>query len=284
MKRFLTSMWIGVLLTLGLIMFLWWADVRGKLHAPDTVQSRPAVTFYDNDSGDVNAYAVIGGLTHVDPSAYGGWNGACPGCDVDASTFAVMCKSNRVSYSLLMDEQCTFGTMLNACKYAVSRLKEDGLLILYLSGHGGQVTDTHDASELDRKSETLCLYDGQLVDNKVWELLNTLPPELRLRVWMITDSCNSGTNYRGVHDYTKGLVLRREQLPFTLLHWGGCADGKSSMGSEQGGTFTTAFVDAYVQQDTYGAHAKRIDRLMPITQRPTFVNVGGDFSNRPLFR
>lgn len=220
--------------------------------------------------------AVICGLTRVDPRRYGGWGGACPGCDVDAEAFAIACQSEGVPYELLLNEQASSIGIVASAKRAVATLKPGDLLILYLSGHGGQQQDTT-GDEADGRDETLCLWDGPLSDDVVWQTLAQVPKGIR--VWMITDTCNSGTSYRAPHRYK----ARNADGP-TLLHWGGCADGKSSFGSEQGGTFTTALVDAYKPGQSYADWFAGAKRRMPATQIPTCEFTGDDYQSLPAFR
>lgn len=221
--------------------------------------------------------AVICGLTRVDPEKYGGWDGDCPGCDVDARAWAIACQSEGVPCQVLLDDQATYSGIMACAKRACAGLASGDLLILYISGHGGQRADAN-CDEPDQLDETLCLWDGQLSDDVVWQLLCQVPPGVR--VWMITDTCNSGTNYRAPHSYR---TLLQTGGP-TLLHWGGCADGKSSFGSAQGGTFTTALVDSYKQGQSYDAWFKDAKRRMPPSQRPTCESVGPDFKTLPAFR
>ena len=238
-------------------------------------------------AGGLPAAAVVCGLTRVDPRFYGGWGGACPGCDVDAGAFADACASAGIRAEALLNDRATATNIIAAASRAVASLRPGGLLVLYLSGHGGQVSDPGDASETDGKSETLCLWDGALSDNVVWSLLCQVPSGIR--VWMITDTCNSGTNYRGVHDYAAGVRSRsltpKSSIlnPPCLLHWGGCGDGQSSFGSDQGGTFTTALVDAYAPGQSYAAWFAGAAARMPRGQTPTAAVVGSDFSNFPAF-
>ena len=229
------------------------------------------------------AAAVICGLTRVDPKAYGGWSGDCPGCDVDAQAFAVACQSEGIPYEMLLNEKASYPLVLAAAKRAIDQLNAGDLLIPYISGHGGQTAAAGDASETDGKSETICLYDGQLVDDKVWELLQKAKAK-GVRVWMITDTCNSGSNYRSPHNYTRALKSRLSPSDPQLLHWGGCADGKSSFGSAQGGTFTTALVDSYKKGQSYADWFKSLSRRMPLTQRPAAEFTGDDFQTLPAFR
>ena len=233
--------------------------------------------------GSANAAAVVVGLTRVNPKAYDGWNGKCPGCDEDAKTFAIACESNDVSYDLLLNEQATASGIEAYARDAVSRLTDGGLLILYMAGHGGEYDDPSDPTEKDGKSQTLCLWDGQLSDNLVWVLLSQVPAGIR--VWMITDCCNSGSNFRS-YNYTP-MVQRRsrttQRVP-NLLHWGGCGDGENSQGSAQGGVFTTALVDAYATGQTYAEWFAAAKEKMPRNQTPTVAFTGKDFQDMPAFK
>lgn len=223
------------------------------------------------------AAAVVAGLTRVDPSRYGGWRGACPGSDVDAAIFTMFCETEGVPCEVLLNEQATRRGVARAVRKAVSGLPPGGLLILYYSGHGGQ-SPGGGPEEADGLDETLCLYDGHLVDDAVWNVLCQIPAGVR--VWMITDSCNSGTNYRSPRSY--GGAAR--DIGVRLLHWGGCGDGQYSYGSPQGGHFTTALVDAWQPGLTYEEWFRAAQRLTPATQVPTCEVVGAFPTRLKAFR
>ena len=91
-----------------------------------------------------------------------------------------------------------------------------------------------------------------------------------MRVFFVTDTCNSGTNYRR-RSYKKALPA-----PFhaALIHYGGCADGQSSVGGPQGGVFTTALVDAWDETGTYRSWFTNAAALMPGTQVPVYDEYG----------
>jgi hypothetical protein len=227
--------------------------------------------------------AVVCGLTAVDPARYGGWRGACPGADVDAAVFADLCRQEgAASVAVLSGARATADGVASAARGAAAGLGDGGLLVLYFSGHGGQAPDPSDPSEADGRSETLCLWDGPLTDNAVWSLLSQIPAGVR--VWMITDSCHSGTNYRAPRPYAPGIRARGAGRVPDLLHWGGCADGQFSYGTSQGGTFTTALVDAYAPGRSYADWFAAAARLMPASQRPTCESTGRDFRADPAFQ
>ena len=61
---------------------------------------------------------------------------------------------------------------------------------LTYSGHGGQVPDVN-GDEDDKKDETWCLYDGQLIDDELYYELSRFAAGVRILV--LSDSCHSGT-------------------------------------------------------------------------------------------
>jgi hypothetical protein len=66
------------------------------------------------------------------------------------------------------------------------------------SGHGGQVPDFSGDEGLERaddfQDETLCLYDGQIVDDELYALWAAFPADTRVLV--ISDCCHSGSNIK----------------------------------------------------------------------------------------
>lgn len=247
---------------------------------------------------NASAAAVVCGMTAVNPSAYGGWAGTCPGADVDAATFTTMCRQFDVPCVKLLNAECTFSNIVARARAAVETVKDrdDALLILFFSGHGGQVAGTKD--EADGLDETICLWDGQLRDDYVWQLLETVPSNVR--VWMVTDCCNSGTNFRKPHSYVASLRRRSAEIKKrqmaaaikglkprgepNLLHWGGCGDGESSYGGSDGGVFTTALVDSFDKDQTYRGWFKAAYDKSSRSQHPTVEETGTSFQDRPIFR
>ena len=159
-----------------------------------------------------------------------------------------------------------------------------------MSGHGGQIRD-REGDEDDRLDETLCLWDGQLADDVMWEALLKVPAGVR--VAFITDSCNSGTNYRAPHDYVKPMRARARksgtELKCDFLHFAGCPDGKSSYGGSDGGVFTTALLGAYYDNLKLTYTDRFVDMTwkqwfeaarsrMPKNQTPVMSELGHVFS------
>ena len=190
--------------------------------------------------------AICVGLTHLDPDAYGGWDGDCPGCDRDVARFAALCHDKGFDgVTCFVNEAANKTNIKMAFVEASKRLVASDLLVLFNSGHGGQQRDI-DGDEEDGQDETLCWWDGEVVDDQISVYLRKLPKDVR--VLFVTDTCNSGTNYRGMRRIKRSTPVklpRRATNGFrgSLLHFGGCADGRLSYGADQGGEFTIALLD-----------------------------------------
>jgi len=210
---------------------------------------------------------VICGLTHVNPRDNFGWNGECPGCDIDSEIFSLLCTSKGVDSIRLLNEQASSKKIVQAATNAVYGMQPNDLLVIYISGHGGQIRDLS-GDEEDGLDETLCLWDGQFADDKVADLVSKIPTGVRL--FFVTDTCNSGTNYR--HHSFKSVLKPSGSVP--VIHYGSSPDGVPSMGSPQGGVFTTALIDAYDVNVTYVQWLQRAGARMPFTQRPVYEEYG----------
>lgn len=220
----------------------------------------------------VRRAAVVAGCRVVDPAAYGGWKGDCPGADVDAQNFAALCRTAGIQDTvLLLNEAATLQGIYTNAAYYVHGMGAGDLLVLYFSGHGGQTNDVS-GDETDGKDETICLFDGELEDDYVANLLAELPEGLR--VLMVTDNCNSGSNYRS-RDYARAAAEFRGQL----IHFGGCDDGQSSYGDDQGGLFTTALLETWRPRRSYEQWFQAAKRRTPRAQVPTYRlhNAGDTF-------
>lgn len=225
--------------------------------------------------------AVIVGLTRVNPDSYGGWNGECPGCDIDAKGIAELCASRGIPSTVLLNADATQFRFLAACAAAAKSLEpaakagKSPLLLIYYSGHGGQVADKN-GDEADRKDETICLWDGQLTDDLMYIALCKVPAGVR--VVFITDSCNSGTNYKRPKNWVRVMEARASraegELACQFLHMGGCGDGESSFGGDTGGVFTTALLASLSPGMSWKQWFAAASARMPRNQKPMYTEAG----------
>ena len=127
------------------------------------------------------AIALNIGLNAVSAAAYEGWDGPLAGCEADAHDMAAIAKSKGMKATTLLTRKATRAKVLAALRSAAKALKAGDLFFLSYSGHGGQVRDV-DHEEADRKDETWCLFDGQLIDDELYFELSKFAKGVRILV------------------------------------------------------------------------------------------------------
>ena len=130
------------------------------------------------------------GLNSVSAAAYEGWDGPLAACEFDAGDMATLAKSKGMKPTVLLTKKATRAALLSNLRSAAKALKAGDLYFLTYSGHGGQVPDTN-RDEPDRKDETWCLFDGQLIDDELYFELSRFAAGVRVLV--LSDSCHSGS-------------------------------------------------------------------------------------------
>jgi hypothetical protein len=136
------------------------------------------------------AISVHLGLNSVSAAHYGGWSGELMACEFDANDMAAVAKSRGMKSNVLLTKNATRPKALAAMRQASSQLESGDLFFLTYSGHGGQIPDVTGEEE-DKKDETWCLYDGQLIDDELYLELSGFASGVRVLVF--SDSCHSGT-------------------------------------------------------------------------------------------
>jgi len=130
------------------------------------------------------------GLNSVSPAHYAGWSGELAACEFDANDMAAIAKASGMKSTVLLTRKGTRASVLAAIRAASKQLKAGDLFFLTYSGHGGQVPDVT-GEEADKKDETWCLYDGELIDDELYLELSRFAEGVRVLV--LSDSCHSGT-------------------------------------------------------------------------------------------
>ena len=130
------------------------------------------------------------GLNSVGADAYEGWEGPLAACEFDANDMAALARSQGIRPTVLLTRKATRSALLKGLRAAAKSLKSGDLFFLSYSGHGGQVPDTN-RDEPDRKDETWCLFDGQLIDDELYFELSRFGAGVRVLV--LSDSCHSGS-------------------------------------------------------------------------------------------
>jgi hypothetical protein len=130
------------------------------------------------------------GLNTVDPKQYEGWDGPLAACENDANDMAALAKSRGIKPTVLITPKATRAAVLRGLRSAAKALKAGDLFFLSFSGHGGQIKDAS-GDEPDKKDETWCLFDGQLVDDELYFEFSKFAAGVR--IVMLSDSCHSGS-------------------------------------------------------------------------------------------
>jgi hypothetical protein len=138
------------------------------------------------------------GLNSVDPAAYEGWAGPLTACEYDAEDMAALAKSVGYEPKMLLTKDATRKAVTSAIQAAAKKMKAGDIFLMTYSGHGGQVPDFSGDEAMERaddfQDETLCLFDGQLIDDELYALWAGFPADSRVLV--ISDCCHSGSNIK----------------------------------------------------------------------------------------
>ena len=225
-------------------------------------------------------YAVVIGMENSK------FAGACPGAKLDSDRMFSLISKYAQNIVLLQDENATRATVRGAIESAVAK-SENGLFILYYSGHGGSdpFPDTG-IEETDGRDEYLCLYDNYFRDNDIWNLIS----KCKGRIFLMVDACHSRTMFRNAKITLLGgvplSVTHNENGPIAMQCWSGCPDDTYSYGASSGGQFTNTMLKYFKDSLSYEDLWKKIEndsalKRYEIVQRTI---MGADFSSLPVFR
>jgi metacaspase-1 len=148
------------------------------------------------------------GLNTVDPAHYDGWDGQLNACEFDANDMEALAKSRGFESSILLTKDATSAAVTAAIERAAAELESGDIFFCTNSSHGGQVPDKNDEDEDDRSDETWLLYDRQLVDDELYALWGKFKPGVR--IFVLSDSCHSGTVTRRIEDDVPDVVADRD--------------------------------------------------------------------------
>jgi hypothetical protein len=137
-----------------------------------------------------NGYAVCIGLNTVNPVHYQGWNGKLNAPEKDAADIEALLKNAGFKTDKILGSNATRANVRTALANAAASLVTGDILVVFYSGHGGQLPDL-DGDEDDKLDETWCLYDGQMLDDELKQTWTRFREDVRILV--LSDSCHSGT-------------------------------------------------------------------------------------------
>lgn len=201
--------------------------------------------------------SLLVGLKSVDPLLYRGWDGrnGCWGCELDVDNIENILQPFSYKMSILKTRAASASAILSGLSDAAKKCQSGDMFVFYFSGHGGQQPDSS-GDEQDGKDETLVAYDREVIDdelNAIWTKFKS-----GVRIFMLSDSCNSGTNFkmsriniahstpvRFFSAEPEGRKGIRSAMKAQMIHYGGCRDGFTSSGYMSGGAFTQALCQTW---------------------------------------
>lgn len=250
------------------------------------------------------------GLNRVDPNHYDGWEGALVACEADALDMETIAAKEEFSERImLLTPEATFNRVTEELVRVGKSLDRGDLFMLTYSGHGGQIPDLN-RDENDLADETWCLFDKQLVDDHLYQLLAEFKEGVR--IIMLSDSCHSGTmaraafrgepaapqsggSPRAMPPDVAQRVFRKNRDAYTSMNIGrdfentigavkasvilisGCQDNQLSSDGTFNGLFTGTLRQVWQAgrfQGSYRSLHRQVLMLMPAFQSPNFFTVG----------
>ncbi|MEO0505118.1 MAG: caspase family protein [Bacteroidota bacterium] len=262
-------------------------------------------------------YSLHIGLNYVDPNHYGGWDGKLNACEYDADDMEAIANNMGFETKKFLRADATREAVKKEIVSFSEKLKSEDILWISYSGHGGQVPDQN-SDEEDAKDETWCLYNGQLIDDELFNLWSLFAEGVRILV--ISDSCHSGsllksmgaeltTSQQGFGaknlptEVASSTYFLNKQFYDQLLEENkalkpikasvklisGCQDNQYSYDGTFNGQFTGQLKQVWNGgkfNGNYSRFHKKIVNNLPIYQTPNLMNLGEpneDFDNQKPF-
>jgi metacaspase-1 len=134
--------------------------------------------------------ALTVGVNVVDKVHYQNWPAQLKCAEFDARDVAAIAERAGCDTRTLLGADATRQRVLGALDAAATSSQPGDLFVFFYAGHGGQVPDLN-GDEDDGLDETMCLFDGQLVDDELAVAWSRFQPGVR--IFTCADSCHSGT-------------------------------------------------------------------------------------------
>jgi hypothetical protein len=162
-------------------------------------------------------------LNSVDKAHYQGWDGMLTACEFDAEDMAALATQVGYEAQLILTKKAKRDAVIGAIRDTAAKMTAGDIFLFSYSGHGGQVPDFSGDEAAERADdvvdETLCLYDGQLIDDELYGLWSAFPADSRVLV--VSDCCHSGTNIKArmideMVDTEPTPDMRPRAMPFAV--------------------------------------------------------------------
>lgn len=249
------------------------------------------------------AQALIFGINEVDPAGYDGkWDGKLSFCEKDATLVADLTKAKGFATTLLLTKEVTKQRMIDETRKAANTLSAGDLFLFYFSGHGNTTADITGDEENrgNKRDETLCVYDNQILDDELYALWQQFRPGVRILV--LTDACHSGSVLRGAEDdlvpkvvpERTGKIIKRKDkekyakmrgvlppatpLQCSIVHLAGCREDQLSYESKSmKQSLFTGHMLRHMEAGNSGSYRQLFEAMresMPDMQKPVMNKMG----------
>ena len=226
------------------------------------------------------AIALLVGLKKVDPNAleYSGLGDperrdGIRGSELDANNMErLLLDHGEYVIHKLLTEKATSKSILETIDFAASTLNDGDLFFFFFSGHGDQIQDEN-GDEADHLDEALVAYDRRIIDDE-------LPPRWArfrpgVRILMISDTCHSGTIFRGQAPRADGLALEAPlQIKASLIHMAATRDSTDTLGDPKGSAFTNALLKVWNNGSFQGDYEELLGQTEKIKSGPILSQAG----------
>lgn len=205
---------------------------------------------------------------------------------IDDKEYFFPANPNVISIMTMQDSDATVEAVKTALRIAV----QDELAIIYFSCFATQVPTT-DPSEPDGFDEAIKLYDGLLLDNDIWDILQTA----KGRVFIMFETSHGSSMFRAAKngpmkesmlvDLMTDIENKPANGPLNMVCWAASMEGEELDDRSIGSKFTNAFYFKLHNrdqpyQDVYDSIYKSLSNKQNINK----TVIGEDFSNLSIFR
>ena len=150
-------------------------------------------------------YSLHIGLNKVDRAHYGSIPELKAAIN-DATVWKKFAVKSGYLAKSLHDKQAKSGAVKKILTDYAKKMKPGDILLLTYAGHGGEMpNDKGGGFDKERNDQTWCLYDRQLLDDELYELMEAFAEGTRVLV--VSDSCHSGTVMRALDEINFSQLL-----------------------------------------------------------------------------
>ena len=263
----------------------------------------------------MHGYSLHIGVNEPDGSHYGLNLQPLKACHNDAHEMAGMAHHAKFRViKNLLEQDATLENVLAILNRYAHEAKSGDLVFITYSGHGSQIpVISPQVDETDHLDETWCLYDTQLIDSELYQLLSKF--DKGVRVLVLLDSCHSGTavhewiheswsyleeflserdqRFRYVNESQRNRIYKKHRTKYenrqeellkvpapkivaTVCLISACQDNQRAIEDLYNGRFTSAILHEYGQNHhhTYRSLHKKVHKHLHAFQSPNLYTLG----------